>query len=741
MIVSRRNIICMAAMIPMLLSCGRNVDTVDSVNPYIGNISHLLVPTYPTVQRPNSMLRVYPEREDYTGEKIKGFPVIVTSHRGKSAFNLSLWQGDEDGLLPYYFYHYDNEKITPYSYGCYLPDEDVSFLFSPTERAAVYEFDFGRKDGPKWLILNAGAKGSLTGSEDVSGWQYIDDKTKVYIYVRFTPSPAHSVFRTDGGDNYVALEFSQDADKVEVRYGISFISEDQASENLSETDGKTIEDIIADGRASWNTALDKIKVKGVDENARIVFYTALYRTYERMVDISENGRYYSAFDGKVHEDSVDFYTDDWLWDTYRAVHPLRTIIEPEMETDMIRSFIRMAEQSDRHWMPTFPEVTGDSRRMNSNHGVATIADAIAKGLNGFDVRKAYEYCRSGITEKTLAPWSGCAAGPLTEFYWEHGYIPALKDGEDESYAEVHPFERRQPVAVTLGTSYDTWCLASIAEYLNFDEDCRYFREKSLNYRNIFNYQTKFFHPKDENGDFIQPFDYERSGGLGARGAYGENNGWIYRWDVPHNIPDLINLMGGKQAFSEELDRMFSTPLGCGKYEFYSQLPDHTGNVGQFSMANEPSMHIPYLYVYAGEPWKTQRCIRKLLEEWFRNDLMGIPGDEDGGGMSAFVVFSMLGFYPVTPGLPVYVIGSPCFEEAVISLPQGKEFRITCRNYSPEHKYIQSARLNGEVLDRSWFTHKELMDGGCLEFFMGAKPNKKWATEDTPPTTLAEIDGI
>ena len=314
-------------------------------------------------------------------------------------------------------------------------------------------------------------------------------------------------------------------------------------------------------------------------------------------------------------------------------------------------------------------------------------------------------------------------------------MPALRPGEKETIPEVHSFEKRQPVAVTLGTVYDEWCLSQIAFQLNKKEDYKYFSQRSLSYHKLFNPQTKFFHPKDDRGNFITPFNYTTSGGLGAREAYGENNGWVYRWDVPHNIADLINLMGGKNEFVNELDSTFSTPLGISKYIFYAQLPDHTGNVGMYSMANEPSLHIPYLYNYAGQPWKTQKSIRTLIDQWFRNDLMGVPGDEDGGGMSAFVVFSTLGFYPVTPGLPMYVIGSPFFEKAIIHLGNGKTFKVIAINNSKTNKYIQSAKLNGKVWNKSWISHKDVIKGGILELTMGNKPNRNWASadEDIPPS--------
>ena len=242
-------------------------------------------------------------------------------------------------------------------------------------------------------------------------------------------------------------------------------------------------------------------------------------------------------------------------------------------------------------------------------------------------------------------------------------------------------------------------LRRMAEELDKPDEAKEFMDGALNYRNLYNSETGFFHPKDKDGKFIEPFDYVFSGGMGARGYYDENNGWTYRWDVQHNIPDLIELMGGNDAFVSNLDAMFREPLGRSKYAFYAQLPDQTGNVGQFSMANEPSLHIPYLYNYADHPWKTQKYIHKLINDWFRDDLMGVPGDEDGGGMSAFVVFSMMGFYPVTPGLPEYSIGSPFFESCSIRLENGNTFQLNAVNFSQDNKYIQSVSLNGVVVDK------------------------------------------
>ena len=747
---------CLAsvALVSMLGACSgvQNQVTavkgpVDYVNPYMGNISHLLVPTFPTIHLPNSMLRVYPERPDYTSDQIKGLPLIVTSHRGSSAFNLSPYQGREETLRPVVNYTYDNEVIKPYYYRVYLDEQNTDIKYAPSHQSAQYEISY-EKDAPVYLILNSKNGAMRVNDNTVSGYQQLENNTRVYLYLETENKPEKTGVLQDnklnteldtirGNNACVALYFGDKAQVQKIRYGISFISEEQAKSNMErEQKFYDVNALAEAGKKVWNDALGKIEVQSPDENEKTIFYTSLYRCYERPVNISEDGRYFSAFDGKVHEDGGNaFYTDDWIWDTYRATHPLRVLIDTLTETNVIRSYILMAEQMGDMWMPTFPEITGDSRRMNSNHAVATVADAYAKGLRGFDLEKAYLVCKKGIEEKTLAPWSGKPAGWLDDFYKKNGYIPALAPGEKETVPEVHHFEKRQPIAVTLGTSYDQWCLSQIAEDLGKKDDAEHYLKCSYNYRNVYNPETQFFHPKDKNGKFIEPFDYRFSGGQGAREYYGENNAWVYRWDVPHNVGDLIAIMGGTDRFIENLNQTFREPLGRGKYSFYAQLPDHTGNVGQFSMANEPSLHIPYLYNYAGQPWMTQKRIRTLLKEWFRNDLMGVPGDEDGGGMSAFVAFSSMGFYPVTPGSPTYNIGSPMFPYVKMTLSNGKIFEIIAENCSDENKYIQSATLNGKELNQPWFNHSDIANGGKLVLKMGDKANKAWGSDlkNVPPS--------
>ncbi len=721
---------------------------VDYVNPYIGNISHLLVPTYPTVHLPNSMLRVYPERENYTGNILKGLPLIVTSHRGSSAFNLSPYQGDLKNAKSVVSLGYDNEIIKPYFYSVDLDDNGIYVQYAPSHQSGVYEINFSNTDTPAYLIFNTRNGEIKTDKNSISGYQKLDNNTRVYIYFETDIQPVKAGTHVDGGINntskitegrnaYFILQYPAKTKQINARYGISFISVEQAKKNLKrEIDNYSVASIAAKGRDIWNKTLNKIQVTGDDDNAKTVFYTSLYRIYERMICISEDGKYFSAYDGKVHSDNGrPFYTDDWIWDTYRATHPLRVIIDPAVEEDMINSYIVMTQQMERAWMPNFPEVTGDSRRMNSNHGVAMVADAYIKGLRNFNLAEAYNVSKAAITEKTLAPWSSKPAGVLDQFYKDHGYFPSLAKGEQETVPEVHGWEKRQPIAVTLGTVYDEWCLSLIAKELGNDKEADYFSKRSLNYHKVFNPETKFFHPKDTFGIFMENLDYRFPPGIGGRDAYDENTGYVYRFDVPHNVGDLVDMLGGKQAFVDELEDMYNTPLGKGRPDFYHIYADHTGNVGQFSMGNEPAMHIPYLYNYAGQPWRTQKRIHNLLKQWFRNDPMGIPGDEDGGGLTSFVVFSQIGFYPVTPGLPMYVIGSPLFESAKLDIGNGKTFEVVCLNYSQENKYIQSAKLNGKEWNKSWFSHADLMKGGKLELVMGKYPNKNWASDDKaiPPS--------
>ncbi|UYQ91275.1 GH92 family glycosyl hydrolase [Chitinophaga horti] len=693
------------------------------VDTRIGNVGQLLEPTRPTVQLPNQVMRMYPIRANYIDDQISSFPLLVVSHRQGEAFSLKPVVGEvsPESFRKRMTYDHDLEVLKPWQYETFLVDDDITVGFTPGEKSGIYQVKFP-KGKPHYLLLddyNGGKNSwSLNGSE-LNGHTIFHGDVNIYVYGVFNAKPASQEALNK---NRLAVKF--DADVVELRYAVSFISAEQAKQNYQQElgNGITPAALAKRGEAAWAKVINQVQVKGGTEAQKRSFYSALYRCYERMVNITENGRYYSGYDKQVHTSDRPFYVDDWSWDTYLAHHPLRTILHPAQEEDMLNSYVLMYEQSG--WVPTFPLVYGDHACMNGFHPTITFLDAHRKGLKRFNLEKAYEGSLKNADEATMAPWKNGPKGPLDDFYHKNGYFPALAKGEEETDKIIHSWEKRQAVAVTLGGAYDDWAVGQLATTLGKKADADRFAKRALNYKNLYNPKYKMFIPKDSKGNWVE-IDPKWDGGMGARDYYDENNGYTFQWQVQHDIPGLRDLMGGAAAMEANLDQLFREGLGRSKYEFWSKLPDATGNVGQFSMGNEPSFHIPYLYNYTGSAWKTQKRIRFLLDVWYKDNIFGIPGDEDGGGMTAFVVFSSLGFYPVTPGEPVYTIGSPLFEESAIKLENGKTFKVIAKNSSVVNKYIQRARFNGKVLDKPFFTHDQLMNGGVLELEMGAKPNKDW----------------
>ena len=698
---------------------------VEYVDPTIGNVSILLVPTRPAVFLPNSMVRVYPMRTDALDDRIESFPLTISSHRALELF--SLMPGDGGPAA------YDQEKIAPYYYSTRFDESLIRTEFAATERCGYFRFSFPK--GHAQVVLANRIAGDLQGQEDgvVSGEERFEGM-KAFVYGEFSAPVKFEVGSLGEGKRVVAS--SQDAKALEFRYGISFIGVEQAKMNLRhEIPAWGLERVKDAGKARWNETLGRIAVEGGTAAQRRVFYTALYRCFERMINITEDGRYYSGFDHKVHEDARPFYVDNWLWDTFRALEPLQTLLNPDVEADKIQSYVRMYQQSGT--LPTFNTVAGDLACMNGNHSAPWFADAWFKGVRNFDVQTAYEGLRKRSLETTLLPWSLGPKTPLDDFYNAHGYMPALRPGEKETVAGVHAFEKRQPVPVTLENSFDDWNIAQLARVLNKPEDEKLFMGRAANYKNVFRADKGMMWPKDADGKWIEPMDPKWDGGLGGRDYYDENNGYTYTWDVIHDFDGLFALMGGRAKAETNLDQLFREPLGRARYEFQAKFPDSTSMAGQFSMGNEPSFAIPYIYDRLGAPWKTQKRVRMVLESFFNDTLQGIPGDEDGGGMSAFVVFSMMGFYPVTPGVPTYDVGSPVFDKVTIHLKNGKDFVLVAHGTSRDNKYVQSIRLNGKAREQVWFKHADIAGGGTLEVTMGDTPNTSLGASESnlPPASM------
>jgi predicted alpha-1,2-mannosidase len=363
-------------------------------------------------------------------------------------------------------------------------------------------------------------------------------------------------------------------------------------------------------------------------------------------------------------------------------------------------------------------------------------------LRSFDVKMVYVGLRKNAMQGTRLPWRLGPATELDQVYLNKGFFPALLPGQAEWVAEVHPTERRQSVSVTLEHAYDDWCLSELAAALGETDDAIIFRQRAFNYRTLYHSDLGVMAPRIAEGQWVEPFDPTLSGGQGGRDYYTECNAWTWTWSVPHDVAGLLELMGGRERFLAKLDDLFNRPLGVSKWHYLGQFPDSTGLVGQFSMGNEPGFLIPYLYLYAGAPWRTQKRVRQMMDVWFDDDPLGLCGDDDGGALSSWYVFSAMGFYPLCPGRPVYGIGSPLFERVIIQLGFGGVFSIIARNVSAQNKYVQSAVLNGRNLERPWFTHADLVVGGSLVLEMSPRPNREWGSRpvDAPPS-LSDNQGV
>lgn len=738
-------ITCVATLFGAVPCLAEEPDPASYADPTIGNIAQLLVPTYPTFQQPNQMLRMYPIRKDWTFDQVQYFPLQIMRHRGKGILPMRVISGDvtPGSWKKRMAYDHDLEIVHPWLYETYLVEDDITVAFTPGRKSAIWRYTFA--EGTRGNILISGVDMEIKPR----------DATTVNIHARVTKTsknpelepttmsvwiraevtdqegrPARGL-QIQPGDNRLTIEVGEGAPRtILLKYALSYINQKQARKNFdAELAGTSFDALAAQGRAAWNSMLGKVRVKGGTEAQNRTFYTALYRTHERMIDITEDGRYYSGYDQAIHESDRPFYVDDWVWDTYRATHPLRSILTPGMQQDMLHSYVEMYRQSG--WMPTFPQVFRNHACMNAYHSSVLFLDAWRKGLRNFDMETAYEGVRKTVTEGTWIPWrQGSKATALDELMKELGFMPALHPGEKETEPLVDGFERRQSVAISLGRSFDMWVLSELAGELGKQEDQTRFANISDQYKLLWSDEHRMFMPRDSKGEWID-IDPKSAGGRGYRDYYDENNGWTYAWAVPHDIPGLMELLGGREATCERLDQLFREPLGMSKTVFYVDGGNSTGMVGQFSMGNEPSFHIPYLYNYCGQPWRTQQRTRFLLDLWFKDNVFGIPGDEDGGGMSAWAVFTAMGFYPVTAGEPVYALSSPVFTEIAFDVPGG-EFKVLAPASSKVNKYIQKAELNGKPLETPFITHEQIMSGGTLLLELGSKPNKAWGANGVYP---------
>ena len=705
------------------------------VNPFIGTGAidgGLSGNNYPGATSPFGMIQLSPDTSeapnwgdasgyDYNRNTIFGFSHTRLSGTGASDLIDITLMPTSSGRTSSAFTH-DEEKARPGYYQVMLKDEGINAELTTTQRNGIHRYQYpAGKDAEIILDMDHSAdKGSwgrriinsqirilndhaVEGYRIITGWAKL---RKIYFYMEFSSPILTSTLR-DGGrvhENTAVIpathlpgcfRFGQlNGKPLTCKVALSSVSMENARQNMEqEAPHWDFDRYVAAADADWEKQLGKIEVKGTEVQKEI-FYTALYHTMIQPNTMSDvNGEYMAAdYTTRKVANNETHYTTFSLWDTFRASHPLYTLLEPERVTDFVKSMIRQYEYYG--YLPIWQLWGQDNYCMIGNHSIPVITDAILKGIPGIDVEKAYEAVyNSSVTSHPNSPF---------EVWEKYGFMP-------ENI-------QTQSVSITLEQAFDDWCVAQLAAKLNKDADYQRFHKRSEYYRNLFHPKTKFFQSKNDKGEWIEPFDPYQYGGNGGH-PFTEGNAWQYFWYVPHNIQALMELTGGTKAFEQKLDTFFTST-----YKSEQMNHNASGFVGQYAHGNEPSHHVAYLYNFAGQPWKTQKYVSHILNTLYNNTSSGYAGNDDCGQMSAWYVFSAMGFYPVNPADGRYIIGSPLLDECTLKLAGNKEFRIRTIRKSPEDIYIQSVTLNGKKHKDFFITHQDIMNGGTMVFKMGKKPS-------------------
>ena len=705
------------------------------VNPFIGTGAidgGLSGNNYPGATSPFGMIQLSPDTSeapnwgdasgyDYNRNTIFGFSHTRLSGTGASDLIDITLMPTSSGRTSSAFTH-DEEKARPGYYQVMLKDENINAELTTTQRNGIHRYQYpAGKDAEIILDMDHSAdKGSwgrriinsqirilndhaVEGYRIITGWAKL---RKIYFYMEFSSPILTSTLRDGGrvhentavinGTNlHGCFRFGQlNGKPLTCKVALSSVSMENARQNMEqEVPHWDFDRYVAAADADWEKQLGKIEVKGTEVQKEI-FYTALYHTMIQPNTMSDvNGEYMAAdYTTRKVANNETHYTTFSLWDTFRASHPLYTLLEPERVTDFVKSMIRQYEYYG--YLPIWQLWGQDNYCMIGNHSIPVITDAILKGIPGIDVEKAYEAVyNSSVTSHPNSPF---------EVWEKYGFMP-------ENI-------QTQSVSITLEQAFDDWCVAQLAAKLNKDADYQRFHKRSEYYRNLFHPKTKFFQSKNDKGEWIEPFDPYQYGGNGGH-PFTEGNAWQYFWYVPHNIQALMELTGGTKAFEQKLDTFFTST-----YKSEQMNHNASGFVGQYAHGNEPSHHVAYLYNFAGQPWKTQKYVSHILNTLYNNTSSGYAGNDDCGQMSAWYVFSAMGFYPVNPADGRYIIGSPLLDECTLKLAGNKEFRIRTIRKSPEDIYIQSVTLNGKKHKDFFITHQDIMNGGTMVFKMGKKPS-------------------
>ena len=713
-----------------------DVDYSQSVNPFIG--TDFTGNTYPGAQAPFGMVQLSPDNGLAGWDRISGYFYPDSTIAGFSHTHLSgTGAGDlydilfmpvtlpyketkEGGLGIYSKFSHNDEEASAGYYRVKLQDYNIDVELTATPRCGVQRYTFPKAESMVVLNLKKAMNWDFTmdskieviDSCNIRGYRFSEGWArgqKVYFATRFSrPFKKMEVENADiklkgeqvGTSNIARFYFDTEAgDQVVVTTALSGVSMEGAQKNLAaEAPHNDFDKYLAQAKADWNKQLATIEVVGGEEDDRVNFYTALYHSMIAPTIYSDvDGKYYGP-DKQVHQaNGWTNYSTFSLWDTFRAAHPLFTYTEPERVNDMVKSFIAFYEQNGR--LPVWNFWGSETDMMIGYHSVPVIVDAYLKGIGDFDAEKALEAC---IATANIDEYRGIGS------YKKNGYIPY--NVTDKYNAENWSLSR------TLEYAFDDYCIAEMAKKMGKTALAEEYYKRSQNYKNVYNPATGFMQPIDDKGVFqpnFNPDDYTAH--------ICESNAWHYFWSVQQDIKGLIALTGGQDKFAAKLDSMFTyIPAGNEELPIFS-----TGMIGQYAHGNEPSHHVIYLYNKVRQPWKAQKYAAQVMHELYFNAPAGLCGNEDCGQMSAWYVFSAMGFYPVNPVSGEYEIGTPLFPEMRLNLKNGKTFTVLAPNVNRENIYIQSVKVNGQPYNKSYLTHQQIMDGATVEFVMGNEPGEIW----------------
>ncbi|MBO7417460.1 MAG: GH92 family glycosyl hydrolase [Bacteroidaceae bacterium] len=745
--------LCLALLGVCLLACQSaqqqqpvgKVDPVDYVTTLMGTHSKYTLSTgntYPAIALPWGMNFWTPQTGKmgdgwayvYDADKIRGF---------KQTHQPSPWINDygQFSLMPVTgktvfdeeerasWFSHKAETATPYYYKVYLADYDVTTEITPTERAAVFRFTFPENEFSS-VVVDAFDRGSyikiLPNEQKVVGYTTrnsggVPENFKNYFVIKFSKPFNHTsavldknikggTTEAEGNHAGAIISFpTHRGEVVEARVASSFISLEQAELNLQEIGNRSFDAVCAAAKANWNEILGRIEVNDDNIDHLRTFYSCLYRSVlfpRSLYEIDANGKpvHYSPYNGEVLPGYM--FTDTGFWDTFRCLFPFLNLMYPSMNVKMQEGLANAYKESG-----FLPEWASPGHRdcMVGNNSASVVADAYLKGLRGYDIETLWEAVTHGANHAHEKISSTGRKG--VEYYNSLGYVP-YNVGINESAAR------------TLEYAYDDWCIYQLGKALGKHEsEIGIYAQRAMNYRNLYDAESKLMRGKNEDGTFQSPFNPLKWGD-----AFTEGNSWHYTWSVFHDPQGLINLMGGKQEFTQMLDSVFAVPPIFD--DSYYGFPIHEiremqiMNMGNYAHGNQPVQHMIYLYGYAGEPWKAQYWIREVMDKLYAATPDGYCGDEDNGQTSAWYVFSALGFYPVCPGSGQYVLGTPYFKDVKLHLENGKTFSISAPACSDENRYIDVMKLNGKDYQHNYLTHDDLMQGAKVELQMVSEPNTK-----------------